>query len=83
MSGRHTTGERVMSWKFTSRQATATEVARLFIREHFEEPRFILGQQVTGQWTGMRFDGWFHLEGGVKTYKITCDEHGTWAVAAA
>ena len=73
-----------MGWKFCSKQARPTEVAQLFIRENFEEPRFILGSGVTGQpgWVGARFEGWFHLEGGTKTYKIMCDEQGNWTVEA-
>jgi hypothetical protein len=71
-----------MGWKFYSRQATATEVAQLFVREQFQGPRFILGGRVSGTWVGRHFAGTFSLEGGQRVFAITCDENGNWGVAA-
>lgn len=71
-----------MGWQFRDMRATPTEVAQLYIRERFESPRSILGGRVTAQpgWVGRRFEGWFRLEDGRKTYSVTCDESGLWTI---
>lgn len=67
-------------WELTNRQATPTEVAQRFVAESWPGSRQILGGKVSGQWVGQRFEGYFHLVDGTRTYLIECDDKGRWTV---